>query len=77
MGNWLVKGDFSDDAEDSFRELVDLNEVVSALDDLDVFFEKNPIFAVSGDKNVSEKNKNKENYWTSWSLTSWLRAIVM
>jgi hypothetical protein len=45
VGNWLNKGDFSDDAEDSLRELTDLNEVVSALEDLDDFFEKSPIFA--------------------------------
>ena len=45
LGNWLDKGDFREDAEDSLREPVDLNEVVSALEDLDVFFEKIPMVA--------------------------------
>lgn len=43
----MDKGDFREDAEDSFREPVDLNEVVSALEDLDVFFEKIPMIVVA------------------------------
>ena len=44
----MDKGDFSEDAEDSLREPVDLSEVVSALEDFDVFFEKSPMIAASG-----------------------------
>jgi len=55
----LAKGDLTEDAEDSLREPVDLSDVVSALEDLDVFFEKIPMIAVVVD---GEMPANK-CYW--------------